>query len=181
MVQTADHDTIEPERSDVTSDQESVRAKKAVSPNAELTRRRSFRTMLVIPVLLAIVLLVLVFIGRELTVKKEFLYALEQLRDLIAKFQAAQGRLPSREYVCTLDLSARVSVWSFTYNGEELWEDSAEDSILAYSSLLEFQLLESGRAVLYLNGELAWRSVEQFEEEMAAQKQRLNRRMLMTD
>ena len=153
----------------------------AVSPNAERTRRKSFRSMLVVPVLLAIVLLVLVLIGREVGVKKEILYGLEQFRDLVAEYQAENGRLPSREYVHSMDLSARVSVGSFAYNGEELSVDSPEDSILVYSSLLEFQFLASARAVLYLSGELAWRSDEQFEEEMAVQTQRLNRQMMMTD
>lgn len=181
MIRTVDHDMIESERSDVTSDRKPARPKQAVSPNAERTRRRSFRSMLIIPVLLAIVLLVLVFIGREAMVKKEFLHGLDQLRDQIADYQAANGRLPSREYIQDLDLSARASVRSFTYDGEDLSVDSPKDSILAYSSLLEFRFLESGLAVLYLNGELAWLSAEQFDEEMTAQRQRINRRIMMTD
>ena len=87
MIRTADHETIESERSDVTPDREPVRPKEAVPPDVERSRRRSFRSMLVVPVLLAIVLLVLVFVGREWMQKKEALYSLGQLRDLIADYQ----------------------------------------------------------------------------------------------
>ena len=144
------------------------------------TRRNQFLRRLVIPIVLAVVLVVMVLVGRERVARQDFDMSLAKLYEMIVEYRSGHdGELPSQDELTLFELNARnLRLWEVHYNGDRILSDSPADTILLYTPYLDLWFYPSGHAVLYFDGQTAWLGREELEQKLLEDKQFYNRRVL---
>lgn len=138
------------------------------------SRRKNLRRMLALPLVLMAVVILLVLVGRDLRVRQERLTAMEALGEQISEFREEKGELPAEAEFREFRTTNRTSINSVSYDRERILDDSPADTVLAYTSPLDFLLFESGHAVLYMGGEVEWVNPEALTKMLKKREQRYN-------
>ena len=156
------------------------RLNESVENAVHRTRRSQFLRRLVVPIVLAVLVLVLVLVGRERVARQDYDASLERLSEMIVEYKSGHdGQLPSQDELTSFELNARkLRTWDLHYSGDRILNDSPADTILLYTPYLDLLIYSSGHAVLYLDGETAWLSREELEQKLLKDKQFYNRRVL---
>ena len=143
-------------------------------------RRSRFLQRLVVPVVLAVVLVMMVLVGRERIARQAYDVFLERLSAMIVEYRSGHdGELPSQDELTSFELKARnLTLWEVHYNGDRIFNDSPADTILIWTPYLDLWFYPSGHAVLYLDGQSAWLGREELEQKLLEDKQFYNRRVL---
>ena len=144
------------------------------------TRRNQFLRRLVIPVVPAVVLVLLVLVGRERVARQDYDASLAQLNAMIVAYRAGHhGQLPSQDELTSFELNARnLRLWDVHYNGDRILSESPPHTILLYTPYLDLWFYPGGHAVLYLDGQTAWLGREELEQKLLEDKQYYNTRVL---
>jgi len=132
-------------------------------PSAQkYSRGENVRRMLLGPAVLAIGLVLVILLGR----------------DLLARIRKTHAVLPTPGEVSSFDLGGRVSTGSIVYDSKGIAPDSPGEVLLAYTQPLSLIILPEGRWVLWHSGKTAWLSLSQFEQELLKRRQFLNRAII---
>lgn len=117
--------------------------------------------------------------GRNATVKTDFQQGMTQISRQIVDFRQSHSRLPRQDEFLAFELQARsFSLDRIQYGYHFILEDSPEDTVLAYSPLPKLWLATPQRLVIYLNGEMAWRSPEDLLQAVTRRNQHYNKQIL---
>ncbi|MCH9021551.1 MAG: hypothetical protein IID32_02165 [Planctomycetes bacterium] len=158
------------------------RLKESVEDAAYRARRRRFLQRLVVPIVLAVVLVMVVLVGRERVARQAYDVFLEKISAMIIEYRSGHdGQFPSQEELTSFELKARnLTLWEVHYNGDRILNESPPDTILLYTPYLDLWFYPSGHAVLYLDldGKTAWLGREELEQKLLEDKQDYNRRVL---
>jgi len=157
------------------------RLNESVENAVSRARRSQFLRRLVIPIVLAVLVLVLVLVGRERIARQDYETSLEKLHAMIVEYRAGHhdGKLPSQDELTTFELNARnLKVWDLHYNVDRDLSDWPADMILLYTPYLDLWFYPSGHVVLYLDGQRAWLGRDEIEQKLLEDKQFYNRRVL---
>lgn len=138
------------------------------------SRRKNLRRMLVLPLTLMAVVVLLVFVARDMRIRQERLTAMEALGEQMSEFREEKGRLPTEDEFRKFRTTNRTSINSVAYDRERILDDSPADTVLAYTSPLDFRFLANGHAVLYVGGEVEWVDREAMATMLKQREQRYN-------
>ena len=144
-----------------------------------LARRANVMRTLVVPVLLGIVLVVLLLVGREWLIKREFADGMKRLGEQIDTFVQTHGRFPSPEQVKKFDLKSRsLGEDRVSYPDTAIPQEPPPRMLLAHSPELDLKILSGGYVVLYVDGGTAWVDAQRLEELLRERNQLFSRSIM---
>ena len=150
-----------------------------IEANAQRSRRVSFLRMWVIPFLFALVFIIAVMIGHDLFVKNTYLKNMEKVGQEISKFKSENNHPPSRDSFLEFKIFSRnLSIENINYDEKYILDDSPTETILAYTPISNFRIMNNGHAVLYLDDGVKWVNPDTVQLQIKKRNQLYNSRII---
>ncbi|MBN2210652.1 MAG: hypothetical protein JW709_04575 [Sedimentisphaerales bacterium] len=140
------------------------------------SRRRTIRRRFWLLMLLVVVLCLAVLVIREPLAKQELLSFMDDVGQHIIYFQTTHKRLPTQNELLSWKIYSRnAGLESLDYAPTKILPDSPEDTILlAMKEPRKFHFIQSGHAVLQIDGQVKWLTPEQLAEKLRDREKHYN-------
>jgi len=178
---TTDSNLVESGTPNEPTDNARQRLTQNVSQNIQTTRRSNLRRKLVIPVLFTLLFVMVVALGHDLFVKRQFTENMIKLRQQLNQYNETNGKYPDQETFLDFDLNSRnMRIEYVHYDIGHILEDSPATTVLAHV-MADLRILPAQHMVLLLNGNIEWVSPEALSEMLEERDKFYNSRILRTN
>lgn len=151
----------------------------SIEASRSSSRRVNLLKKLFVSVILVVLLLALLFFGRERLAIQEYSKALMDLSQQIESFKSQHQRLPSSNQFQQFKISSRnLSLSDLTYRNDQIIPSSPPETILVYTPMLKSFFYPHGCGIIQLDGKTKRLIAQDFHEKLAKDQRFYNSQVI---